>query len=46
VGDEEEAFARKKLERKKEREVILLNETKVKRSERIAYVNICPRSRT
>jgi putative transposase len=37
----EEAFARKKLARKKEREVILLDETKVKRNGKIAYVTIC-----
>ncbi len=37
----EEVFARKKLARKKEREVILLDETKVKRNGRIAYVSTC-----
>ncbi len=37
----EEAFARKKLASKKERDVILLDETKVKRDGRMAYVTIC-----
>ena len=37
----EEAFAKKKLARKKERDVILLDETKVKRNGRMAYVSIC-----
>ena len=37
----EEAFAKKKLARKKERDIILLDETKVKRNGRIAYVSIC-----
>jgi putative transposase len=37
----EEAFARKKLARKKERDVILLDETKVKRNGKMAYVTIC-----
>jgi len=37
----EEAFARRKLARKKERDVILLDETKVKRSGKMAYVSIC-----
>ena len=37
----EEAFARKKLARKKERDVILLDETKVKRNGRMAYVSVC-----
>ena len=37
----EEAFARKKLARKKERDVILLDETKVKRNGRMAYVTVC-----
>lgn len=37
----EEAFARRKLARKKEREVILLDETKVKRNGRMAYVSVC-----
>jgi len=37
----EEAFAKKKLARKKERDVILLDETKVKRNGKMAYVTIC-----
>jgi putative transposase len=37
----EEAFARKKLAGKKERDVILLDETKVKRDGKMAYVTIC-----
>jgi putative transposase len=37
----EEAFAQKELAWKKEREVILLDETKVKRNGRMAYVSIC-----
>jgi transposase-like protein len=37
----EEAFAKKKLARKKERDVILLDETKVKRNGKMAYVSIC-----
>ncbi len=37
----EEAFARKKLARKKEREAILLDETKVKRNGRLCYVSTC-----
>jgi transposase-like protein len=37
----EEAFARRKLARKKERDVILLDETKVKRNGKMAYVSIC-----
>ena len=37
----EEAFARKKLARKKERDVILLDETKVKRNGKMAYVSVC-----
>ena len=37
----EEAFANKKLARKKDRDVILLDETKVKRSGKMAYVAIC-----
>ena len=37
----EEAFAKKKLARKKERDIILLDETKVKRNGKIAYVTIC-----
>ncbi len=37
----EEAFAKKKLARKKERDVILLDETKVKRNGRMAYVSVC-----
>ena len=37
----EEAFAKRKLARKKERDVILLDETKVKRNGKIAYVSIC-----
>ena len=37
----EEAFARKKLARKKERDVILLDATKVKRNVEMAYVTIC-----
>ena len=37
----EEVFARKELARKKERDIILLDETKVKRNGRMAYVTIC-----
>ncbi|MDG6995585.1 MAG: IS6 family transposase [Nitrososphaerota archaeon] len=37
----EEAFARKKLARKKERDAILLDETKVKRNGKMAFVTIC-----
>lgn len=37
----EEAFAGKKLANKKERDVILLDETKVKRNGRTAYVSVC-----
>jgi putative transposase len=37
----EEAFARKKLAMRKERDVILLDETKVKRNGRMAYVSVC-----
>jgi transposase-like protein len=37
----EEAFARKRLAKKKERDVILLDETKVKRNGKMAYVSIC-----
>jgi putative transposase len=37
----EAAFARKKLARKKEREVLLLDETKVKRNGKMAYVAVC-----
>ena len=37
----EEAFAKKKLARKKERDIIPLDETKVKRNGKIAYVTIC-----
>jgi len=38
----EEAFAKRKLAKKKEeRDVILLDETKVKRNGRMAYVSIC-----
>ena len=37
----EEAFARRKLARKKEREAILLDETKVKRNGRMCYVSTC-----
>ncbi len=37
----EEAFARKKLARKKNRPVILLDETKEKRHGRIVYVSMC-----
>jgi putative transposase len=37
----EEAFARKKLAGKKERDVILLDETKVKRDGKTAYVSVC-----
>jgi len=37
----EEAFAEKNLADEKERDVILLDETKVKRNGRIAYVSIC-----
>ena len=35
------AFARKKLAKKKDRDVILLDETKVKRNGRMAYVSVC-----
>lgn len=37
----EEAFAKKKLARMKEREAILLDETKVKRNGRMCYVSTC-----
>jgi putative transposase len=37
----EEAFARKKLSRRKERDVILLDETKVKKNGKMAYVSVC-----
>jgi putative transposase len=37
----ERAFAAKKLSRKKERSVILLDETKVKRNGKMAYVSVC-----
>ena len=37
----EEAFASRELSRKKERDVILLDETKVKRNGRIAYISLC-----
>ncbi|MDG6908256.1 MAG: IS6 family transposase [Nitrososphaerota archaeon] len=37
----EEAFAKKKLARDKERNVILLDETKVKRNGKMAYVSVC-----
>ena len=37
----EYAFAKKRLSRKKERSVILLDETKVKRNGKIAYVSVC-----
>ena len=37
----EEAFARRKLARKKNRSVILLDETKEKRNGRIVYVSMC-----
>jgi transposase-like protein len=37
----EEVFARKNLARRKERDVILLDETKVKRDGRMAYVSVC-----
>jgi transposase-like protein len=37
----EQAFARKKLAKKKERDVILLDETKVKRNGKMAYVSVC-----
>jgi len=37
----EQAFARRKLARKKEREAILLDETKVKRNGRQVYVSTC-----
>ncbi len=37
----EEAFARKKLARKKDRHAILLDETKVKQNGRMAYVSTC-----
>ena len=37
----EDAFYEKKLCRRKERSVILLDETKVKRNGKIAYVSIC-----
>ena len=37
----EEAFARKKLARKKERDAILLDETKIKRNGKMAYVSVC-----
>jgi transposase-like protein len=37
----EEAFAKKKLARKKERDIILLDETKVKWNGRMAYVSVC-----
>lgn len=37
----EEAFAKRKLSRKKERDAILLDETKVKRNGRMAYISIC-----
>ena len=37
----EEAFARKELARRKERDVILLDETKVKRDGKMAYVSVC-----
>ncbi|MHB8567788.1 MAG: hypothetical protein ACYC7D_11135 [Nitrososphaerales archaeon] len=37
----EEAFARKKLARKKDREALLPDETKVKRNCKIAYVSTC-----
>jgi transposase-like protein len=37
----EEAFARKKLVRKKDRGTILLDETKIKRNGRIVYVSSC-----
>jgi putative transposase len=37
----EEAFSRKELSRKKERPAILLDETKLKRNGRIAYVSVC-----
>jgi putative transposase len=37
----EQAFEKKKLARKKDRDVILLDETKVKRNGKMAYVSIC-----
>lgn len=37
----EEAFAEKKLSEEKERDVILLDETKVKRDGKMAYVSVC-----
>lgn len=37
----EEAFAQRKLARKKERSIVLLDETKVKRNGKIAYVSVC-----
>jgi putative transposase len=37
----EEAFARKKLAEKKERDVLLLDETKVKRNGKLAYISVC-----
>ena len=37
----EEAFEKRKLSRKKERNAILLDETKVKRNGKMAYVSVC-----
>lgn len=37
----EEAFAGKELTEKKERQIILLDETKLKRNGRIVYVSAC-----
>jgi len=37
----EDAFARKRLSRRKVRSIVLLDETEVKRNGRIAYVSVC-----
>jgi transposase-like protein len=37
----EETFVGKKLEGKKDRDVLLLDETKIKRNGRVAYVSVC-----